>query len=93
MSGLHVHLEQQTPIPLAVDFQCAPGEVLGLVGPSGSGKSTVLRCIAGLHHPGSGRVSCAPEPIWLDTERNIRRPPQERRVKGWCFSPMACSRI
>ena len=80
MSGLHVHLQQQTPIPLAVDFQCAPGEVLGLVGPSGSGKSTVLRCIAGLHHPGSGHVSCAPEPIWLDTKKNIRRPPQQRRV-------------
>jgi hypothetical protein len=34
---------QETPIPLAAEFACAPGEVLALVGPSGSGKTTILR--------------------------------------------------
>jgi ABC-type sugar transport system ATPase subunit len=34
----------------------ADGELLVLVGPSGSGKSTVLRLIAGLETPSSGRI-------------------------------------
>ena len=53
---LAVQLEQSSPIPLAVDLSCAPGEILALVGPSGSGKSTVLRCIAGLGPPDAGSL-------------------------------------
>ena len=41
----------------AVSFTVARGEVLGLVGESGSGKSTILRAIAGLAAPSSGRIS------------------------------------
>ncbi len=33
-----------------------PGEILVLTGPSGCGKSTVLRALAGLLRPDSGRV-------------------------------------
>ncbi len=40
-----------------LDLRVEDGERLALVGPSGSGKSTVLRMIAGLEHPTSGRVS------------------------------------
>ncbi|HEX5996119.1 MAG TPA: ABC transporter ATP-binding protein, partial [Jiangellales bacterium] len=39
-----------------VDLEVRPGELLTLVGPSGSGKSTVLRLIAGLDRPDSGRI-------------------------------------
>ena len=49
------------------------GEILVLVGPSGSGKSTVLRMIAGLEAPSSGR-------ILFDGEDVTERPPQERAV-------------
>ncbi|PKM04729.1 MAG: ABC transporter, partial [Gammaproteobacteria bacterium HGW-Gammaproteobacteria-7] len=35
--GLHLDLQQSSPIPLAAQLSCAPGEVLALVGPSGSG--------------------------------------------------------
>src|SRR4026209_2160036 len=38
-----------------LELEIAHGELLVLVGPSGSGKSTVLRLIAGLDHPTSGR--------------------------------------
>jgi multiple sugar transport system ATP-binding protein len=37
-------------------LEIADGELLVLVGPSGSGKSTVLRLIAGLETPTSGRI-------------------------------------
>lgn len=40
-----------------------PGEILVLTGPSGCGKSTVLRALAGLLAPDSGRVLADGEPV------------------------------
>jgi molybdate transport system ATP-binding protein len=77
--GLAVSLRQSAPIPLAARFDCEGGELLALVGPSGSGKTTILRCIAGLNHPGAGAVSCAGE-VWLDTAKRISLAPQRRSV-------------
>ncbi|MEK7737043.1 MAG: ATP-binding cassette domain-containing protein, partial [Pseudomonadota bacterium] len=77
--GLSVSLRQRTPVPLDCTLECAPGELLALVGPSGSGKSTVLRCIAGLHLPQHGRVACG-SAAWLDRECGVVSLPQHRRV-------------
>jgi molybdate transport system ATP-binding protein len=84
---LVVELGQQRPIPLAVAFGSARGEVLALVGPSGSGKSTVLRAIAGIYTPTRGRVAVAGE-TWLDSASGVRRPARERSV-GFVFQHYA----
>jgi multiple sugar transport system ATP-binding protein len=52
-------------------LEVGDGELLVLVGPSGCGKSTVLRLIAGLEAPTSGR-------ILIDGRDMTRVPPHER---------------
>jgi ABC-type sugar transport system ATPase subunit len=54
-----------------LDLDIAHGELLVLVGPSGSGKSTVLRLIAGLDAPTTGR-------ILIEGEDVTGVPPQQR---------------
>jgi molybdate transport system ATP-binding protein len=60
---------------------------VALVGPSGAGKSSILRVIAGLIRPGTGRVALEEE-VWLDVARRIDRKPDERRV-GLVFQEYA----
>ncbi|MDP9307370.1 MAG: ATP-binding cassette domain-containing protein, partial [Actinomycetota bacterium] len=60
---------------------------VALVGPSGAGKSSILRVIAGLIRPGTGRVALE-EDVWLDVARRIDRKPDERRV-GLVFQEYA----
>ena len=60
---------------------------VALVGPSGAGKSSVLRVIAGLARPESGRVAVDGE-AWVDTERRVFRRPDQRRV-GLVFQEYA----
>lgn len=40
-----------------ISADIAPGQVTGLVGPDGAGKTTLIRLIAGLLRPQSGRIS------------------------------------
>ena len=46
-----------------INFRMQSGDFTALVGSSGSGKSTILRLIAGLDHPSSGRILVDGEPV------------------------------
>ncbi|HET8525599.1 MAG TPA: sulfate/molybdate ABC transporter ATP-binding protein [Actinomycetota bacterium] len=67
-----------------VTFTAEAGRITALLGPSGSGKSTVLRMIAGLEEPTSGR-------IWMEGEEHTFKTVQERRV-GFVFQHFALFR-
>ena len=67
-----------------VSFEAQDGKITAILGPSGSGKSTVLRMIAGLEVPDSGRITLADEEQTYTTV-------QERRV-GFVFQHYALFR-
>ena len=69
-----------------VDIDVPPGITI-LFGASGSGKSTILRSIAGLSRPDSGRITLNDSTLF-DAERGIDLPPQQRRV-GVVFQQLA----
>lgn len=85
--GLAVRVGQAAPIPLAADFACPSAALTALVGPSGGGKSTVLRAIAGLIAPMSGRITSGSR-VWYDTATRLDLAPQARRV-GFVFQDYA----
>ncbi|OLT34667.1 sulfate ABC transporter ATP-binding protein [Actinomadura sp. CNU-125] len=64
-----------------IDLDIAPGSLTALLGPSGGGKSTLLRVIAGLERPDSGRV--------VISGREATLLPPQRRGVGFVFQHYA----
>ena len=65
--------------PLDLDVALPAGEIVAVVGPSGSGKTSLLRAVAGLIRPRSGRIALG-EDAWLDTARGMSKPTRERPI-------------
>ena len=61
-------------------------EVLAITGESGAGKTSLLKMIAGLMKPDSGRISLMGKDLYCDEGVDVR--PQERRV-GYVFQDYA----
>jgi molybdate transport system ATP-binding protein len=74
-------------IEIGLELEARAGTPVAVAGPSGAGKTSVLRVIAGLLQPDSGRVSVDGEP-WLDTAQGVNLPP-ERRGCGFMFQSYA----
>ena len=74
-------------IQVALQRPVGSFSVTALVGPSGCGKTTVLRCLAGLDAPRSGRISFVDD-VWFDGPARIFRQPQQRGV-GFLFQEYA----
>jgi putative spermidine/putrescine transport system ATP-binding protein len=64
-----------------VDLEVQAGQLLALLGPSGCGKTTILRMIAGLIEPTSGRIRLG--------ERDITRATPQHRQIGMVFQSYA----
>ena len=62
-----------------VNFDLAPGEVLGLVGESGSGKSTLGRALLGLVRPTSGSITYRGQELVGLSESSMR--PLRRKLQ------------
>ncbi|MUG99115.1 molybdate ABC transporter permease subunit [Scytonema sp. UIC 10036] len=78
-SGLFVDIEKHLPgFNLKVCFS-ADGQPLGLLGGSGAGKSMILRCIAGIETPTSGRIILNGR-VLFDSQQGIDLPPRDRKV-------------
>ena len=56
-----------------VSLTVAPGETLGLIGPNGSGKSSLLRLLAGLKKPLSGRIEINGQDVAQVSRKELSR--------------------
>ena len=85
--SLYVDIKKTFPdFKLDVQFE-GENEVLALLGASGCGKSLILKCIAGIERPDSGRIVINNQVVF-DSEKGINLSPQKRYV-GFLFQNYA----
>jgi putative spermidine/putrescine transport system ATP-binding protein len=86
-AGLHLSISNvskrfgATTVLEDIHLGMAKGELVTLLGPSGCGKTTLLRVVAGLTHPDTGRIELA--------GRDITRAPPYKRNVGVVFQSYA----
>lgn len=70
------------------DLEVEAGELVVLLGPSGCGKTTLLRCVAGLERPDSGRVTFGDVAVF-DSISGAKDVPTHKRDIGMVFQNYA----
>lgn len=70
-----------------VSLTVSPGEFVVLLGPSGCGKTTLLRCVAGLERPDSGRILIGETTVFNGENRSYV--PTNRRKLSMVFQSYA----
>jgi ABC-type sugar transport system ATPase subunit len=55
-----------------VTLDVNPGDIVALVGDNGAGKSTVVKCIAGVYPPTSGRILLEGQPVQFSSPLDAR---------------------
>jgi sulfonate transport system ATP-binding protein len=86
--GLAVELERvgkrfgEREVLTALDLEIPPGQFVAVVGRSGGGKSTLLRLLAGLDTPSSGRVRLDDRPF-AGLPSGVRMLFQDARLLPW----------
>jgi len=71
--------DRRGALELDVELAALEGATTVLVGESGAGKTSILRALAGLDRPASGRIT-VDGADWLDTGRSVSLPPWRREV-------------
>lgn len=85
--SLLVDIQKQLP-GFALDVSFSAGQKpLGFLGGSGAGKSMILRCIAGLETPTTGRIVLN-ERVLFDSQQKINLPSRDRHI-GFLFQNYA----
>jgi molybdate transport system ATP-binding protein len=84
MSGLTVDISGTAgaSFRIAASFEASDG-ITGLFGHSGAGKTTILKMIAGLMTPETGRIATG-RGIYFDSAAGINLPPHRREI-GYVF--------
>lgn len=72
---------------LSIELQIARGTFTAIQGKSGAGKTSLLRMIAGLMQPDSGKIEVLKE-TWFDSKGRINLKIQKRRI-GYVFQDYA----
>jgi ABC-2 type transport system ATP-binding protein len=85
ISSVSKHFGSQRVLE-GLDWQIAPGQVIGLLGRNGAGKSTLLECMLGLREADAGEVSLFGEDVAAlseDARGRIGYVPQRTDLFDW----------
>jgi molybdate transport system permease protein len=85
--GLVIDIEKQLPeFDLQIALHCVD-QSIGILGASGTGKSMLLKCIAGMETPSSGRIAINGK-VLFDSDQKINLPSRDRHI-GFLFQNYA----
>jgi ABC-2 type transport system ATP-binding protein len=62
-----------------INFEVAPGEVVGILGSNGAGKSTTMKALAGILRPASGKITVDGHIL-----TDLKEEEKAKRVMGYC---------